>query len=319
MATRKRTDFIVIHVSATKPSWKGGAKEIDAMHKARGWAGIGYHYVIKPDGTLEKGRAPNAVGAHVAGFNSISLGICLVGGLDAAGNPADTRTPAQETALISLLTSLTKTYPNARICGHRDLSPDRDGDGIIEPFEHLKACPCFDVIPWAKKNNLPAADIKGIWDKYPPDPTNSPHDVSFEPSGPDARNAYLQRLLQRAGYEFGAIDGIVGPKTRAALKRFQAASALKQTGTFDTPTVARLRQMFEGPLKVAGENAVWEDTLARARVEIDHDYSVPDPDWDEQWDELTSNKPSAPPTSTPQPSGFFAWLAHFFSSLFGRR
>lgn len=315
MASRKRTDFLVIHVSATKPSWKGGAKEIDAMHKARGWAGIGYHFVIHKDGKVEKGRAANDVGAHVAGFNSISLGICLIGGLDAGGLPDDTRTRAQSEALVTLLKDLTKKYPNARICGHRDLSPDRDGDGIIEPFEHLKACPCFDAIPWAKLNGLPAADIKGVWDKYPPDPTLKTNNVSFEPSGPDARNVYLQRLLQRAGYEFGPVDGIVGPKTKAALKRFQAAAALKQSGVFDDPTVARLRQMFETPIKAAVEEALFEDGLARARTEISYDTATPDID-DPWYDDIAP--PTSPSPSTPQPSGFFAWLAHLFRSLFGR-
>lgn len=314
MASRKRTDFIVLHVSATKPSWKGGAKEIDAMHKARGWAGIGYHEVILPDGTVQPGRPANDIGAGVAGFNSISYHICLIGGLDAGGSPTDTRTRAQSESLIERLKLLTKKYPNARICGHRDLSPDRDGDGVIEPHEHLKACPCFDAIPWAKAHGLPAADIKGVWDKYPPDAEINPH--LTEPAGPDARNAYLQRLLARAGYEFGAIDGIVGPKTKAAIKRFQAAAGLKQSGVFDEPTVARLRAMFEGPIKVAVEEALFEDALARARVEIDYPSDLIDDD--DKWDDEVFDKLVNQPPAAPQPSGFFAWLASLLRRLLGR-
>jgi peptidoglycan hydrolase-like protein with peptidoglycan-binding domain len=65
------------------------------------------------------------------------------------------------------------------------------------------------------------------------------------PEGPDKRAAYLQKLLRMSGYEFGPVDGIVGPKTEAAIGRFQAAAGLKVTNRFDDATVARLRAMWE--------------------------------------------------------------------------
>lgn len=233
MATRKSTELIVVHVSATPPSWDHGAQAIDQMHRARGWSGIGYHFVIRRDGTIENGRGIDQIGAHVAGFNSNSIGICLVGGVDERGKPAFNATPEQMATLERLCRELVKKYPSAKICGHRDLSPDRDKDGIIEPHEHLKACPCFDAIPWAASKGLPAADIRGSWT------------IAKKIEGPDSRNAYLQHLLKRAGYEFGPVDGIVGPKTKAAIERFQMAAGFKKTGMFDEPTVRRLREMFE--------------------------------------------------------------------------
>lgn len=240
MAIRKSTKYIVVHVTATPPNSDIGVKEVRQMHLRRGFSDIGYHYVIRRDGTVERGRSPdNCIGAHVKGFNSISLGVSLVGGVDGRGRPQDNRTPQQSTALVALLKKLVAKYPHAKICGHRDLSPDRDGDGIIEPHEYLKACPCFDAIPWAVEHGLPAANIRGTWSKAAqtaPEPGN----------GPDARVAYLQKLLSRAGYEFGPIDGSLGPKTTSAVKRFQMAAGFKQqTGEFDRPTVARLRKMFE--------------------------------------------------------------------------
>ena len=237
MTVRKKTTLLVAHVTATPPSMDIGVAEVDRMHRARGWNGCGYHYVIRRNGKVEKGRPENQIGAHVAGFNSISLGVSCVGGVDEQGKPQDNRTPEQERALVALLKKLAKKYPDAKVCGHRDLSPDRDGDGIIEPHEHLKACPCFDAIPWAAANGLPAADIRGIWDAQ----TGAP----VAPAGPDDRIVYLQKLLKRAGYEFGPIDGIKGPKTEKALKRFQEAVPLPVTGEFDPETVARLREMFE--------------------------------------------------------------------------
>jgi N-acetylmuramoyl-L-alanine amidase len=86
-AIRKKTDLLVVHCAATKASMDIGAKEIRRWHKDRGWDDIGYHYVIRRNGDVEIGRPENAVGAHVAGKNSTSVGICLVGGIDDAGKP----------------------------------------------------------------------------------------------------------------------------------------------------------------------------------------------------------------------------------------
>ncbi len=63
------------------------------------------------------------------------------------------------------------------------------------PFEQIKACPCFDVIPWAKERDLPVADIKGTWKPIVLEPDSAP-----VLEGPDTRTAYLQRLLTRGGY-----------------------------------------------------------------------------------------------------------------------
>ena len=93
---------------------------------------IGYHYVVMPDGSIEHGRPLFYQGAHVRNYNTVSIGVCYVGGLDAQGRTADTRTPQQKETLTKLLTQLQKRYPKARIVGHRDL--DRG-----------KACPCYEV------------------------------------------------------------------------------------------------------------------------------------------------------------------------------
>lgn len=235
MPDRKRTDYLVVHVSATKRSQKIGRKELADMHKAKGWADIGYNRVINLDGSVELGRGDKAVGAHVEGFNSIAWGIVIVGGLGENGKPSNTMTPAQEAALEKELRAASVIWPKAKVCGHRDLSPDKDGDGIIEPQEHTKMCPCFDAIPWAISKGLPAANIRGVWDKSAP----------AKPAGPDARNVYLQRLLAKTGFQFGAIDGQIGPKTKAAIKLYQKSVGLPQSGTFDEKTVKRLRYAFE--------------------------------------------------------------------------
>lgn len=149
----KKIDAIVIHCSATRAGWDVQAKDIDKWHKERGFKMIGYNYVIDLDGTIEKGRPLTMDGAHcnTAGlsglsYNKHSIGICYVGGLDNKGNAADTRTPAQKRAMIELVYSLCDEYPGIKeIIGHRDASPDKNGDGKISKNEWIKQCPCFDV------------------------------------------------------------------------------------------------------------------------------------------------------------------------------
>lgn len=138
--------YIVLHCSATKEGQNIGAQDIDRWHRQRGFRKIGYHFVILLDGTICQGREITEIGAHVAGSNAQSIGICYVGGLDAAGKPKDTRTEQQKAAMFYLLQRLREQFPQAQILGHRDFSPDRNGNGMIEPQEWIKACPCFNAI-----------------------------------------------------------------------------------------------------------------------------------------------------------------------------
>lgn len=139
MSTRLKTEYIVVHCAATKPSMDIGKKEIDKWHKDRGWKGIGYHDVIRRDGSLEFGRGVNDVGAHVEGYNSTSVGICMVGGIADDGAPEDNFTPAQWKSLKRVLRFYKIMFPGAAIVGHRDLDPH-------------KACPSFDVKQWLREN-----------------------------------------------------------------------------------------------------------------------------------------------------------------------
>lgn len=122
---------IIIHCSATKPGQVCNAEIIDKWHKEKGYKCIGYHYVILPDGTIEIGRKEQEKGAHCSGYNSDSIGICYVGGLDEKGKPKDTRTIEQKIALINLIQDLCSRYKIKSIAGHN--------------YYSKKACPCFDA------------------------------------------------------------------------------------------------------------------------------------------------------------------------------
>jgi N-acetylmuramoyl-L-alanine amidase len=119
---------IVIHCAATPNGQPFDAADIDAWHRERGWKGIGYHYVVLLNGEVQTGRREAEVGAHAAGFNARSLGICLIG--------TDRFTLAQWETLGKLVALLKSRYPGAVVLGHRDLP------------RVAKACPGFDVTTW---------------------------------------------------------------------------------------------------------------------------------------------------------------------------
>jgi N-acetylmuramoyl-L-alanine amidase len=143
-------NLIVIHCSATPEGREVTAADIDRMHRERKppFAQIGYHFVVRLGGLIERGRDPSLPGAHVSGHNAHSIGICYIGGVDKAGRVKDTRTPPQLIALEQLVRDQLKLYSGAKVCGHRDLSPDTNKDGKISPFEWIKGCPSFDVAAW---------------------------------------------------------------------------------------------------------------------------------------------------------------------------
>lgn len=141
----RKIDSIIVHCSATKAGWDFSAADIDRWHRECGFNGIGYHYIVRLDGKIEKGRDLLLAGAHCRGWNEGSVGICYIGGLNEKGLPADTRTNAQKRVMYQLIMDLQKEYGILQVLGHRDTSPDLNGDGIIEPYEYVKFCPCFNV------------------------------------------------------------------------------------------------------------------------------------------------------------------------------
>ena len=165
----KKIDAIVIHCSATPEGLDVRAADIDKYHRQRGWKMIGYNYVIDLDGTIEVGRPLTMDGAHCndAGFSGLSynkhsIGICYIGGIEGTRDkngrivakknakgrsiPKDTRTLAQKKAMLELVNKLHMEYPDiVEVIGHRDASPDKNKNGVVDRHEWIKDCPCFDV------------------------------------------------------------------------------------------------------------------------------------------------------------------------------
>lgn len=136
---------IIVHCSDTPPVWMAGetvqeqAQEIRRWHiEERGWKDIGYHWIISRSGSVAPGRAETVVGAHVAGHNAGTIGICLIGG---KGSNADDPflknfTPAQDATLRQLIQGIGMRTRITTISGHNDYA--------------ARACPGFDVSDWLK-------------------------------------------------------------------------------------------------------------------------------------------------------------------------
>ena len=120
---------------STKPSMDVGVTECRQWHLARGWSDVGYHYIIRRDGTVEEGRSMARNGAHTKGFNKNTVGISYAGGLSEDNKPEDNRTLEQKESLIHLIATLCAEHKTITwIKGHRDFK------GV------KKSCPCFDAV-----------------------------------------------------------------------------------------------------------------------------------------------------------------------------
>lgn len=148
MEKKRKISRIVVHCTATLPT--ATVSSLRAGWRARGWKRPGYHYVVLPDGGVEELLPVGQVANGARGYNADSVHVAYLGGLrrPVPGGPlvgADTRTAEQRSALRALVGELRGALGDLPVVGHRDLSPDRDGDGRVTPREWVKLCPCFDV------------------------------------------------------------------------------------------------------------------------------------------------------------------------------
>lgn len=135
----RKIKYIAVHCTAGSP--KSTVRDLELEFKRKGWKAPGYHYVITEDGKIHQLLDTEKVSNGVKGYNSVTVNIAYTGGMDGVDN----RTDEQKKSLIILLKLLRKRYPDAVIQGHRDFSPDLNGNGKIEKNEWIKMCPSFDA------------------------------------------------------------------------------------------------------------------------------------------------------------------------------
>lgn len=137
---------IFVHCTA---SWQQTTTEESLREEFRkkGWKKPGYHYVVRTDGSIIRMLDESHVANGVKNYNAHSIHVAWIGGIDKAHpQGTDNRTQEQKTALFDLIAKLRMKYPDAVVMGHRDISDDKNGNGIIDPWERIKECPCFDAM-----------------------------------------------------------------------------------------------------------------------------------------------------------------------------
>ena len=140
----RKIERIFVHCTAS--SQKATVQSILAEFRKKKWRVPGYHWLIDKDGKITQLVDENIVANGVKGYNSTSVHVAYIGGIDKQHpNGIDTRTKDQKAALEILLTQLHQRYPNAEILGHRDISQDTIHNGKVDSWERIKECPCFDA------------------------------------------------------------------------------------------------------------------------------------------------------------------------------
>lgn len=164
LSKRKTTTEIILHCTASVEGVDYTIPAIHNYHLSKGWAGIGYNYVIDINGLVWEGRPEDCVGAHVSGHNSKSIGVCYVGGLDKNKKAKDTRNAKQLKSMVELCRYLHQKYPKATFHGHYD-------------FDN-KACPCFNVKEWIESIDL---DGRQVAENKPQAAETKPKQQTAEP------------------------------------------------------------------------------------------------------------------------------------------
>lgn len=139
----RKIERIFIHCTAGNQ--KQTIEDLKREFKNKGWSNPGYHLVVMPNGRVERLLPDDQISNGVQGYNSTAINIAYVGGIDSKGKAVDNRTPEQKQALKQLVAEYRAKYPTAEVLGHRDISPDKNGNGIVDPWERIKECPCFDA------------------------------------------------------------------------------------------------------------------------------------------------------------------------------
>lgn len=139
----RKIERIFVHCTASKQT--ATVDDIKREFKNKGWKNPGYHYLIDANGEIHQLLDEEGISNGVQGYNQTSINVAYIGGIDEKGKGIDNRTDEQKKSLKSLISKLKEKYPNAEVLGHRDISTDKNGNGIVDTWERIKECPCFNL------------------------------------------------------------------------------------------------------------------------------------------------------------------------------
>lgn len=223
MPRRSQTTHIVVHTAA----WPGdpSVAEIDRAHRARGFARVGYHYVIRKGGAVEVGRNEMAVGAHCAdgGMNHRSVGVCFSG-----HHNLEPWTHEQRAAWLDLAARLVRRFavPVENVIGHREAGARKDCPGTQVDMGSVRRELASHLHLEAARDGAPAVG-RGL--------------LRRGSRGPLV--AVLQRALRTLRHYHGAVDGEYGPRTERAVRVLQSLAGLSVDGVAGPATWGALDRM----------------------------------------------------------------------------
>ena len=209
LTPRTKTDMIVLHHAAATSC---SADDIHRWHLHNGWAGIGYHYLVRKDGTIYRGRPEDTVGAHAYGANSHSIGVCFEGNYQVeAEMPV-----AQLTAGQALVADIKRRWGITKVIGHKDVA----GSTTDCPGKYFPLAEMISGKTKTQNNNTTEEDIIMVATQM----------IGNGDRGNAVRS--MQGALIAQGYKCGSYgaDGICGAATVAAIKACQRANGLTADG-----------------------------------------------------------------------------------------
>ena len=215
LTQRRSTTRIILHHAAAA---KCTAQQIHGWHLANGWVGIGYHFFVRKDGSVCRGRPEDTVGAHAGNNNYDSIGICFEGSFD-----REQMGEVQKRAGAELVAYLKGKYGISKVQRHSDVN----ATGC--PGAHFP----FAAIAEGGTADKPAESAAGGFTAVFPQLTKGS-------TGDKVR--VLQELLLGRGYDMGTYgaDGNFGAATRTEVTQFQAVNGLAADGVVGENTWRKL-------------------------------------------------------------------------------
>lgn len=233
LTRRSKTEMIVLHHADAKSCTP---QQIHQWHLSRGWSGVGYHFIVRKDGQIYRGRPENVIGAHAANYNSKSIGICFEGNFT-----TETMPKAQLEAGKELVAYLKDKYEITNVKGHRDLMAT-DCPGKNFPFNEIAKASKVVSSNSSNENLVLAfqqaakADDKTLLPKYGCD-----SDYGKETEEAMKKCVVKKRLVHKyknctklvqrlLGFTGTDIDGKCGPQTTKVIIEFQKKNGLEVDG-----------------------------------------------------------------------------------------
>lgn len=211
MDIRNKTEQLVLHHSGV--TVLQSVEVIHNYHKnTKGWSGIGYHFYVRKDGTIYRGRPENTVGAHAVGANYNSIGICFEGDFE-----KEIMGQAQLKAGQELITYLKSKYNISTVKRHKDVDTT-ECPGKNFPFEKMK--------------NVSTNAGKKYTGTFPILPARGYFYYNGKILDKGTQVKYLQQFLNWSINARLSIDGYLGPATKKAILLYQKTYSLKQDGCF---------------------------------------------------------------------------------------